>query len=290
MAEGAGLRAEGSAMHEADDEFEPPPETGPWPPLLDLAACLRFYSRLPVPALPGEADGHAAPDFRTAPRMLPIAGMLIALPSAVALLGGLGLGLGPFIAGTLAALALTLATGALHEDGLADLADGFGGGADAVRRLDIMRDSRIGTYGAAALILAYALRIGALATLADRIGWRAALVLPAAAALSRTASLWPLFALPPARPDGAAQAVGQPTGATCAVAWALCGALLVGAWALGLPASGLALAGLLAALSAWTMSRMAERLIGGQTGDVIGASQQVAEIAALLALLIAIPR
>ncbi|MFE1600106.1 adenosylcobinamide-GDP ribazoletransferase [Methylobacterium sp. ID0610] len=290
MAEGAGLDAR-QAAEEADDEFEPPPPgTGLWPPLLDLAACLRFYSRLPVPALPGEAGDHAPPDFRIVPRMLPIAGLLIALPGMVAFLGALGLGLGPYLAATLAALTATLVTGALHEDGLADVADGFGGGADAARRLAIMRDSRIGAYGAAALILAYALRIGALATLADRIGWRAALVLPLAAALSRTAALWPMIALAPARPDGAAQAVGRPTSGTHAIAWSLCFAIALLAWLLGLPWIGLVLAGLLAVLSAWTMSRMAERLIGGQTGDVIGACQQIAEIAILLAILIAVPR
>ncbi|MGY2047052.1 adenosylcobinamide-GDP ribazoletransferase [Methylobacterium sp. JK268] len=290
MAEGAGLNAKPAAADEADDEFEPPPETGPWPPLLDLAACLRFYSRLPVPALPGETGSHAAPDFRTVPRMLPVAGLIIGLPGAIALLGALGLGLGPYLAATLAAAALTLVTGALHEDGLADVADGFGGGATRERRLDIMRDSRIGAYGAAALILSYALRIGALATLADRIGWRVAVMLPAAAALSRTAALWPMRALAPARPDGAAQAVGRPSGATHATAWALCLAILLAVWLLGLPWIGLVLAGLFAALAAWTMSRMAERLIGGQTGDVIGATQQIAEIAVLLAILIAVPR
>ncbi|GJD98235.1 adenosylcobinamide-GDP ribazoletransferase [Methylobacterium isbiliense] len=284
-------RAGWDAMQEADDEFEPPPPGSTlWPPLLDLAACLRFYSRLPVPPLPGEAGAHGPPDFRTAPRMLPIAGLVIALPAALALLGGLGLGLGPYLAATLAALAATLVTGALHEDGLADVADGFGGGSDAARRLDIMRDSRIGAYGTAALILAYGLRIGALATLADRAGWRAALVLLLAAAVSRTAALWPMLALPPARPGGSSHAVGRPTPATHALAWALCLALFLAGGLLGLPWIGLALAGLLAALSAWTMSRMAERLIGGQTGDVIGACQQIAEIAVLLAMLIALPR
>ncbi|KMO44316.1 cobalamin biosynthesis protein CobS [Methylobacterium tarhaniae] len=275
---------------QADDEFEPPPPpAGPWPPLRDLAVCLRFYSRLPVPALPGEADIHAAPDFRTVPRMLPLAGLVIGAAGAVALAASLSLGLGPFLAATLALAFTTLVTGALHEDGLADVADGFGGGGTPARRLEIMRDSRIGAYGAAALVLSYALRIGALATLADRIGWRVAVAFLAAAALSRTAALWPLCRLPPARPDGAAHAVGRPTGRTHATAWALCLAVLAVACLLGLPWLGLCLAGLLAVIAAWTLARMAARLVGGQTGDVIGASQQMAEIAALLALVIAIP-
>jgi adenosylcobinamide-GDP ribazoletransferase len=274
----------------ADDAVEPPPPaSGPWPPLRDLAVCLRFYSRLPVPAVPGETAIHAAPDFRTVPRMLPLAGLVIGAAGAVALAASLALGLGPFLAATLALAFTTLVTGALHEDGLADVADGFGGGATMARRLEIMRDSRIGAYGAAALVLSYALRIGALATLADRIGWRVAVAFLAAAALSRTAALWPLCRLPPARPDGAAHAVGRPTGTTHATAWALCLAVLLGAFVLGLPGLGLCLAAFLALLAAWTLSRLAKRLVGGQTGDVIGASQQLAEIAALLALVIAIP-
>ncbi|WP_298955074.1 adenosylcobinamide-GDP ribazoletransferase [uncultured Methylobacterium sp.] len=289
MAEAAKLGARQPA-DEADDEFEPPPDrAGPWPPLLDLAACLRFFSRLPVPALPGETDRHAAPDFRTAPRMLPVAGALIAVPAALALLGAHGLGLGPFIAATLAVLAATLVTGALHEDGLADVADGFGGGTTPERRIEIMRDSRIGAYGASALMLVYALRIGALATLLDRAGWRTALVLVLAAALSRTAALWPMVHLGPARPGGASHAVGRPGAAAHATAWGLCLVLALAAGLLGLPWLGLALAGGLAWLAAWTLSRLSARLIGGQTGDVVGACQQVAEVGVLLAMLIALP-
>jgi len=118
--------------------------------LPDLAACLRFYSRLPVPRLHGEGDIHAAPDFRTAPRMLPLAGLILALPAALTLLAARGLGLGPFLAAALALTVMVLVTGALHEDGLADLADGCGG-ATRERRLEIMRDSRLGSYGAIAL-------------------------------------------------------------------------------------------------------------------------------------------
>ncbi len=143
-----------------------------WPgrgALYDLAGCLRFYSRLPVPQLPGEPDPHRSPDFTTLPRMLPLAGLILALPAALVLAAGWAVGLGPFLAATLAVAVAVVATGALHEDGLADVADGFGGGATRERRLEIMRDSRIGAYGGAALVLALALRIGALATLLDRI-------------------------------------------------------------------------------------------------------------------------
>src|SRR5215207_10362704 len=96
--------------------------------------------------------------------------------------------------------ALTLATGALHEDGLADAADGLGGGATPERRLEIMRDSRIGSYGGAALILAFGLRIAALATLAERMSTGSvAMAIITTACVSRVAALL-LFGLsPPAR-------------------------------------------------------------------------------------------
>ena len=176
----------------------------------DLAACLRFYSRLPVPRLPGEGDPHRLPDFRTLPRLLPVAGLILALPSALILLVAWGLDLGPFLAGTLAVAAGTLVTGALHEDGLADVADGFGGGTTRERRIEIMRDSRIGAYGGVALVLTLALRIGAFATLLDRTGAMAAMALLLAASLSRSAALAPMVLLGPARPGGAGASVGVP--------------------------------------------------------------------------------
>ncbi|MCJ2033925.1 adenosylcobinamide-GDP ribazoletransferase [Methylobacterium sp. J-068] len=255
----------------------------------DLAGCLRFYSRLPVPRLPGEGDPHAVPDFRTLPRMLPLAGLILGLPGAVTLLGAWGLGLGPFLAATLALTAGILITGALHEDGLADVADGFGGGATPARRLEIMRDSRIGAYGGVALVLSLALRIGALATLLDRVGGLAAIALVLAATLSRSAALAPLALLAPARADGAGAAVGRPGRRTLVTAGALALMLTLLGLAFGLAPLGGALMLAMSVLAAWGVTALARRAIGGQTGDVVGAAQQCAEIAALLALVAAIP-
>ena len=269
-----------------------PPVAPPIPgftPLYDLAACLRFYSRLPVPALPEERAPHAAPDFRTVPRMLPLAGTIIALPAALTLVLAWALHLGPFVAAALALAVAALVTGAMHEDGLADVADGFGGGRTRDRRLEIMRDSRIGAYGASALVLAYALRLGALATLLDRTGWHAAPALVLAASLSRVAALAPMVLLDPARPGGASASVGQPTFATLGVATGT-GVVLAGiGWGLGLPPLGLALMLVLGPAAAYGLTLIAKNRIGGQTGDVIGACQQVAEIAALIGLLAATP-
>ena len=262
-----------------------------WPgrgALYDLAGCLRFYSRLPVPQLPGEPDPHRSPDFTTLPRMLPLAGLVLALPAALVLAAAWWIGLGPFLAATLAIAILVMATGALHEDGLADVADGFGGGATRERRLEIMRDSRIGAYGGAALVLALALRIGALATLLDRTGPAAATALVLAAALSRVAALAPMVLLEPARPGGLSASVGRPSRASLATALGLGLALALAACLLGLPVGGVALMIPGAGLAALGMTALAREKIGGQTGDVIGACQQVAEIAALLALVAAV--
>ncbi|GJE42476.1 adenosylcobinamide-GDP ribazoletransferase [Methylobacterium soli] len=256
----------------------------------DLAACLRFYSRLPVPRLPGEPDPHATPDFRRVPRMLPVAGVILALPAALVLVAAKGLGLGPFLAATLAVTFAALVTGALHEDGLADLADGFGGGTTRERRLEIMRDSRIGSYGGVALVLSLALRIGALATLLDRTGAvSSAVALVLAASLSRVAALAPMVLLAPARPGGASAAVGRPSKASVGIAAGIGLALALLGLPVGLPLAGLVLMPLLALTASLVLSGIAQAKIGGQTGDVIGACQQVAEIAALLGLILAVP-
>ena len=119
------------------------------------------------------------------------------------------LGLPLILRAGLATAALVVATGALHEDGLADVADGFGGGATRARKLEIMRDSRVGAYGAIAIALALILRVGALAAALDGGFWRASLSLMLVAALSRAAALTPLALLPPARVDGAGAAAGR---------------------------------------------------------------------------------
>lgn len=257
---------------------------------VDLVRCVRFYSRLPVPALPWETDPHGLPDFRRMTLVVPLAGLTIALGPALVLAAALGLGLGPWLSAALSVSALTLVTGAFHEDGLADTADGFGGGSTPERRLAIMKDSLIGSFGASALIAVFALRIGALATIADRLHPpEAAAAVIVAAIVSRTAGLLPLAMLPPARLEGASFAVGQPTRRMLgfAAAFATLLALILGilsAW----PLEGTLLMVVLPALVAGALTRLSARLIGGQTGDVAGAVQQIGEAAAMVGLLIAI--
>ncbi len=257
---------------------------------IDLAHCIRFYSRLPVPALPWEQDAHALPSFPRLVRIIPVAGLVIGLLPAAVLGFALLLDLGPWLAATLSATAMVLTTGALHEDGLGDTADSFGG-ATIEKRLEIMRDSRIGSFGASALFLSLSLRIGALAMIVARSDAAVAMAtVLIVASLSRTAGLMPLAFLPPARRDGMAQAVGQPSRETFWIAVAIAGtiAVVLGALA-GLPPAGIALMLVLSGLSGIALTRFAERHLGGQTGDIAGAAQQVAEVVALIGLLTVLP-
>ena len=243
----------------------------------DVAAMLGFYARLPI-RTPAEFR------FAEAAWAAPLAGLVIGAAAALVLSIALALGLPRFVAATLAVTALAALSGGLHEDGLADVADGFGGGRSPEQKLAIMRDSRLGSYGALALIVSVLLRVGALAALAERGAATAGAALLVAAAASRAASLRPLQALAPARIDGLGFSAGRPAGR------AVLGAALVSALAglftaplLGLagPLTGLALAALAAAM----VTALARRQIGGATGDVAGAAQQAAEIAFLLGLL-----
>ncbi|MEM6312138.1 MAG: adenosylcobinamide-GDP ribazoletransferase, partial [Pseudomonadota bacterium] len=230
---------------------------------------LVFMTRLPLPALPASAFERGS----IATWAYPLAGLVLGLLAALlwAVTGWLGLS-APLQAGvSLAALALM--TGALHEDGLADMADGFWGGHDATRRLEIMKDSRIGSYGVLALIFVVGLRWSGLTEAGI-----AALI--AAACLSRAILPLMMYFGPFARPDGLAKSVGQPPKISVAVSIALG---LVVAWAcVGFGA--MLIAALVVFLVGECLHKLAKYKIGGVTGDVLGATQQLSELAVLLAL------
>ncbi|SDO42677.1 cobalamin-5'-phosphate synthase [Lutimaribacter pacificus] len=252
----------------------PAPETdrSPFSPG-DIAAALGLLTRLPVPV----SDAAAARGARAA-WAYPVAGLAVALSGGAVGWIALALGLAPMLAAGLALAAMTAATGALHEDGLADCADGFWGGWDRARRLEIMKDSRIGTYGVLALVLGTGLRWGALGALFAAGHVWAPLI--AAAMLSRAAMPALMAALPHARDSGLSRHVGRPDGTTVAAGAGL--ALVASALVLGF---GAALgATVVALLAASCVAALARARIGGQTGDVLGAAQQVCEIAVLLAL------
>jgi adenosylcobinamide-GDP ribazoletransferase len=282
-------RNSAAGMAEAETTIETPPPNWPgWG--IATAICLRFWSRLPVPLLPGETDGHAIPDFREVPRALPFAALVIAAPAALIALGAGLAGLSGFVVAALALTAMALTTGAFHEDGLADTADGLFGGHTPERRLEIMKDSRIGSYGALALGLSLLLRASLIAMILDRSGaWAAAAALLVAAPWSRAEGLFMLATQPAARSSGAAAAVGQPTVLTARIALGLSLFLATGiGLAAQLPIAGLLVGFMLAHGAAAVLSRLARRLISGQTGDILGAAQQLAEIAIYLGLALAL--
>jgi adenosylcobinamide-GDP ribazoletransferase len=237
----------------------------------DVAVSLMFCTRLPLATSMPAAGG----DVARASWALPVAGALVGALGGLAYWLAVRLGLPPLVAAALALAAGMVVTGCLHEDGLADTADGFGG-SDRERRLEIMRDSRLGTYGACALLISLLLRWSALASIADARAVALALVAAHAAARAPLPAFMAL--VPPARSDGLAAGAGPPPYAAVAAAGVL------GALALGLclgPTAALAALVLLAA-AAVIMARMSVKAIGGHTGDVLGALEQINEILVLL--------
>src|SRR6202034_1238480 len=155
------------------------------------------------------ATPAAGPDIARAPWAFPLAGVVVALIAAAVYAVAHKIGSPPWVAAALAVATTLAVTGCLHEDGLADTADGFGGGDTRERKLEIMRDSRIGTYGVCALTLSILLRVSAIATLARPSFAFWALI----AAHGAARAALPIFMtiVPPARDDGLSHAAGQPT-------------------------------------------------------------------------------
>ena len=229
----------------------------------ELVGAVTLLTRLPV----GGLAVHPAPGRCV--WAYPVVGLLVGAAGSGVLAAGMAVGLPQAIAVLWALVAAVLLSGGLHEDGLADTADGFGGGRTTERKLAIMRDSRIGSFGALALLFSLALRGTALAMAPHPV--RALLL---ASVLGRGAMLLPLLLLRPARPDGlAASLAGR---STARLLSGLAIAAAAGVWAP--TAAGAALAAALA------LSVIARRNIGGYTGDVLGAAEQVAECAALSCL------
>ena len=229
-----------------------------------------FFTRLPLPNF----------DFRDrtlaqAIWAAPLAGVAVAVIGSIAYALAIALGLSAGLSAALALAATMLVTGCLHEDGLSDTADGFGGGSTREKKLEIMRDSRIGAYGASALIISALLRWSALSDLASPVYVFCGLV--AAHAASR--ALLPAFmhVLPPARADGLAAGAGTVSSGTVFTGLAIG---LVALLAIGL--SGLIPAILCLGLAFFAFRLLCQQQIGGQTGDMIGAMQQIGEITALI--------
>ncbi|MGX0876941.1 adenosylcobinamide-GDP ribazoletransferase [Roseovarius sp. MBR-154] len=239
----------------------------------DLALALSLLSRLPVRCTSFARGARAAWAY-------PLAGLVVgglaALGGLVALWFGLPAPLAALIALTLG----TVTTGAMHEDGLADSADGLWGGWTRARRLEIMRDSHIGSYGVIALCLSLAARGGALWLLFAQSASAGVTGVLVAATLSRAAMVGVMHALPHARSDGLSHSQGQAPMSSVALGLGLAfGVALLLAGGAGVWAA------LWAGIVAAAVAALARARIGGQTGDILGATQQLAEIAILFSLL-----
>jgi adenosylcobinamide-GDP ribazoletransferase len=249
--------------------------------LFDLTSDLRigvlFCTRLPLPH-PNPITGS---DVARASWALPVAGALVGALGALVYWIAHRAGLPAALASALALVATMAATGCLHEDGLADMADGFGGGNDRARKLEIMRDSRIGTYGACALALSVILRWSALASTADVSSAAMALIVTHASARAPLPAFMRL--VPSARSDGLAAEAGRPSWESVAAAGCL-GFVTLG---LGLGPMTAIVALFLLSSAAFFMGWLSVRQIGGQTGDVLGALEQVNEILILLTVVAA---
>ena len=225
------------------------PQPAPVQLARDLNVALSFCTRLPVP----HAIAATGADVARACWALPIAGALVGAIGALVYCLAATAALPAFPAAALAVAATVLATGALHEDGLADVADGFGGGATRERKLEIMGDSRLGTYGACALVLSLLLRISAIADITQPALVAAALL--AAHIGARAVMPAVMWFVPPAKPNGLSASAGLP------------------------PVASVVLAAIFGAAA---VARLSIAQIGGQTGDVLGAVEQVSEILILL--------
>lgn len=250
----------------------PPPVSALRALLDDAHLAVTFLTRLPLPGGPGHVPGGLA----RAMRLFPLAGLVVGGVGGAVFAAAHAV-LPPLAAALLAVLAMVLTTGALHEDGLADTADGLGARGDRDRRLEVMRDSRSGAYGVLAIVFSVGLRAVALAAAPSALAGLGACV--AASALSRGLIPAMMQVLPPARADGLGASAGSPHAGIAAFAAVLgCACAGLGAGLAAAPAI-IAAAAATAALAA-----LARRRFGGYTGDILGAGQQAAEIATLLTL------
>ncbi len=240
--------------------------------LQDIRAALMFLTILPVGGEGGAAAPPARPRFL---RALPLAGAAVGGLSGLVLILSGWMNIPVMMAATLTVAAGVVLTGAMHEDGLSDFADGLGG-RSRERQLEIMRDPATGAFGVLALVFAILLNVLAVAALMGATSFfRTAAILVVAHAVSRLAAVRLLHALPPARADGRGREAGRPDDGLLLQTAASALAVVVIA---GFPAAGfLVMAGALTAamLIGEIAIRLTERLLGGQTGDAAGALEVI---------------
>ena len=245
----------------------------------DIAAAFLLLTRIPVKWHRFSED--TPPDFVSALWTYPLVGLVVGGLAGIIAWGGTALSLPPMVTAVLTLLTLAMLTGAMHEDGLADLADGFGGGGTPERKAEIMHDSRIGSYGVTGLCLATAARIALLMALFNLFqGWQLALIIAIIAAGTRYQVLWLLRLFPLSDFAKLGQMTAKPSPGALAI-----GAVIVFGpiyWLLG-PMANLMVIAVTMFVSLW-VGRLAIRQIGGLTGDVMGASIIFAELAIMIAI------
>ena len=237
----------------------------------DLRTGISLCTRVSVGSVASVADGEVA----RASWAFPVAGILVGLGGALAYWIAIRLNVAPIPAAALALAATMALTGAMHEDGLADSFDGLGG-RTREQKLEIMCDSRIGTFGTLALVITLLLRWSTLADIAEPRYVAIALICANASARAGMTAFMHL--VPLARPDGLSSDAGRPPGQCVAAA------IAIGIFCLlfGFGAKGAMISLLLLAVAGIVTARIAIRQIGGQTGDVLGAFEQVGEAVVLL--------
>jgi adenosylcobinamide-GDP ribazoletransferase len=247
----------------------------------DTMRALGFLTRIPIAAKWFEGDDGVL--SRTC-RAFPLAGAISTVPALAVLAIGTFFDLPVLLTAVIAIATLVATCGGLHEDGLADVADGFYGGSHAERRLEIMKDSRIGAYGAVALVLTLMVRAIALAALLQPSLPGASAGLVAAVVAGKMALVWHWTELPSARAGGTADKAGMPAEDAGIFALILGAAIAV---VLAFAFRGFAptvIAGVFAALATIGFRILCQSKIGGHTGDTLGATAIIAEIAFLTGL------
>lgn len=246
--------------------------------LEEMILALGLFTRLPLPSVDMTTRANLISGFWC----YPVVGALIGAIGGMVFVFASTIGLGSAGAALIAMMVIISITGALHEDGLADFFDGLGGGNDTLARLRIMSDSRIGTYGAVALIFAIALQVLLLSEIADAAGaMTAAAALMTVNAVSRVSLVIPLRHLKPAKTSGMAMLVGPPNGYALAIALFI-GLVMVSVCSIGwlIPIA------LGSALGMGFIALLARRYLGGYTGDVFGAGVVAANVVAYFFLFV----
>ena len=267
---------------EPSDENSSKPPNPAASPVQCVLSSVQFLSRLPIP---DSLANHDKPDFENNSWSFPLAGIVICLPALAIMITAFLLGLNAEIIAVLTIATQALATGALHEDGLADIADGFGGGATRERKLEIMKDSNVGAFGAVALVLSFLMRFVLLTSLLDFSIFIAIAGFIAAQTVTRAVQVWFWQSLPAAREDGLSSAFGTPSQQSAQTALLIGGSSFLLPLIAGTSIYSLAISIALIILLLVGFRKLCIDQIGGQTGDAIGAVQVLAEIAFLIGLL-----